>query len=37
LPGSVDVSKSVASLKDGVLEIKLPKAEGSRRRSIEVQ
>jgi HSP20 family protein len=37
LPSSVDASKSVASLKDGVLEIKLPKAESSRRRSIAVQ
>jgi len=37
LPGSVDASKSVASLKDGVLEIKLPKAESSKRRSIAVQ
>jgi len=37
LPGSIDASKSVASLKDGVLEIKLPKAESSRRRSIAVQ
>lgn len=37
LPGGVDASKSVASLKDGVLEIKLPKAENSRRRSIAVQ
>lgn len=37
LPGSVDASKAVASLKDGVLEVTLPKMEASKRRSIAVQ
>jgi HSP20 family protein len=36
VPASVDVSKAVANLKDGVLEIKLPKAESSKRRNIMV-
>jgi HSP20 family protein len=36
VPTSVDVSKAVANLKDGVLEIKLPKAESSKRRNITV-
>jgi len=35
--GSVDVSKAVANLKDGILEITLPKAESSMRRNIEVK
>lgn len=37
LPGSVDSTKAAASLKDGVLEITLPKAESSRKRNIEVK
>jgi HSP20 family protein len=37
VPASVDVSKAVASLKDGVLEITLPKTESSKRRNIEVK
>lgn len=37
LPGEVDSAKAVANLKDGVLEITLPKLEGSKRRSIAVQ
>jgi HSP20 family protein len=37
VPASVDVSKTVANLKDGILEIKLPKIESSKRRNIEVQ
>lgn len=37
LPGSVDSTRTEASLKDGVLEITLPKAESSRKRNIEVK
>lgn len=37
LPGTVDVSKAAASLKDGVLEITLPKAESSKKRNITVK
>lgn len=37
LPGTVDSGKAAASLKDGVLEITLPKAESSRKRNIEVK
>jgi HSP20 family protein len=37
LPGAVDASKATASMKDGILEIILPKVEGSKRRSITVQ
>jgi HSP20 family protein len=37
LPGSVDSAKAAASLKDGVLEVILPKAESSRKRNIEVK
>lgn len=37
LPGSVDSNKAAASLKDGVLEISLPKAESSKKRNIEVK
>lgn len=37
LPGSVDSTKAAASLKDGVLEVILPKAESSRKRNIEVK
>ncbi len=36
LPGAVDSSKASATLKDGVLEITLPKLESSKRRSINV-
>ncbi len=37
LPGSVDSAKAQAALKDGVLEITLPKAESSKKRNIEVK
>lgn len=37
LPGEVDTSKTTASLKNGILEITLPKAESSKRRTISVQ
>ena len=37
LPGEVDSAKTVANLKDGILEITLPKLEASKRRSIAVQ
>ncbi|MGZ8983948.1 MAG: Hsp20/alpha crystallin family protein, partial [Methylotenera sp.] len=37
VPGAVDSSKTVASLKDGILEITLPKLESSKRRTITVQ
>ncbi|MGZ8983592.1 MAG: Hsp20/alpha crystallin family protein [Methylotenera sp.] len=37
MPGAVDSSKTVASLKDGILEITLPKLESSKRRTITVQ
>lgn len=37
LPGAVDVSKANATLKDGILEILLPKLESSKRRSISIQ
>lgn len=37
LPGAVDSSKAKASLKDGILEITMPKLESSKRRSITVQ
>jgi HSP20 family protein len=36
LPGTVNASKAAAALKDGILEIKLPKVESSKRRSISV-
>lgn len=36
LPGAVDSSKAIASLKDGILEITLPKVESSKRRNISV-
>ena len=36
IPAKVDTSKVAASLKDGILEIKLPKLEASKRRSIKV-
>lgn len=37
LPSAVDASKVVASLKDGLLEIKLPKTESSKKRVISIQ
>ncbi|MDI1361802.1 Hsp20/alpha crystallin family protein [Methylotenera sp.] len=37
VPGTVDIANIVANLKDGILEIKLPKIEASKRRSIKVQ
>lgn len=37
LPCSVDSSKAAASLKDGVLEVTLPKAESSKKRNITVK
>lgn len=37
VPSNVDESKVVANLKHGILEIKLPKAESSKRRSIKVE
>lgn len=37
LPGAVDSSKAAATLKDGILEITLPKVESSRRRSVAVE
>lgn len=36
LPGNVDASKTVANLKDGILEITMPKVETSKRRNITV-
>ncbi|MDP2246725.1 MAG: Hsp20/alpha crystallin family protein [Nitrosomonadales bacterium] len=36
LPGSVDTSKASATLKDGVLEINLPKLESSKKRNIKI-
>lgn len=37
LPSAVDSAKTVANLKDGVLEITLPKVESSKRKTIAVQ
>ena len=37
LPDNVDKSKVAASLKDGVLEVTMPKAKASKKRSIKVQ
>lgn len=37
IPAGVDPSKISATLKDGILEIVLPKEEGSQRRPIEVR
>ena len=36
LPADVDESKAKASLKDGVLELTLPKVEKAKRRTIKV-
>ena len=36
LPAAVDTSKANAALKDGVLEINLPKLESSKRRNISI-
>jgi HSP20 family protein len=37
LPGAVDTAKSVAVLKDGILEVTLPKLERSRRKNIVIK
>jgi HSP20 family protein len=37
IPAKVDASKVAASLKDGVLEVTLPKFEASKRRNIKVE
>ncbi|OGA44667.1 MAG: hypothetical protein A3G24_08260 [Betaproteobacteria bacterium RIFCSPLOWO2_12_FULL_62_13] len=37
LPANVDSSKVNATLKDGILEVTLPKTERSKRRSVKVQ
>jgi HSP20 family protein len=37
VPANIDISKAAANLKDGLLEIKLPKTEASKRRNIEIQ
>jgi len=37
LPGNVDTAKAKAKMKDGVLELTLPKLEASKRRSVEVE
>ena len=37
IPGNLDTTKSVASLKDGVLEVTLPKLDSSKRRNIPVR
>ena len=37
LPSYVDADKAKASFKDGVLELKLPKVEKAKRRSIEIK
>jgi HSP20 family protein len=36
VPGSLDASKTVANLKDGILEVTLPKVESSKRRNIAI-
>lgn len=36
VPANLDISKTVAKLKDGVLEVRLPKVEASKRHSISV-
>jgi len=37
LPGNVDESKVVANLKNGILEVTLPKSETVKRRTVEVK
>lgn len=37
LPGQVDGDKAKASFKDGILEVSVPKAPGSKRQSIKVE
>ncbi len=37
LPAEVDAAKAQATMKDGLLEIQLPKAEGAKRREIKVE
>lgn len=37
LPSTVDATKTAASLKDGILEVTLPKVESSKRRNIAIQ
>ena len=37
IPGKFDASKAAANLKDGVLEVTLPKLEVSKRRNIKVE
>lgn len=37
LPAAVDTEKAKASLKDGILELILPKLEGAKRRKIEIK
>ncbi|NIR59784.1 MAG: Hsp20/alpha crystallin family protein [Gammaproteobacteria bacterium] len=37
LPGPVDPEKAKAQLRDGVLELTLPKVEGSKRRKISIE
>ncbi len=37
LPSKVDATKTVASLKDGILEVTLPKVESSKRRNLAIQ
>lgn len=37
LPGAVDTAKAQANLKDGLLEINLPKIESSKKRNIQVK
>jgi HSP20 family protein len=37
LPADVDDTKAKAELRDGVLEISLPKAEGTKKRDVKIQ
>jgi len=37
LPSNVDESKVFANLKDGILEVNLPKSESSKRKTIKIQ